>query len=538
MHAASQRASSLQIAEITQDTVPVIRLCIDQQSIGLPQGRLCKCPKIILGGVHMTSAVLTELLRALCVLAMLLVAGTFLRAKVRIFQKVFLPASVIGGFIGLLLGPNVWDLFGVAKSPLSFLGVTADWVNIWSLLPGILIVPIFASVPLGMFTNKKVDTSGRSPINKAGFILMSCGLFSALAALQGFLGYGTTAAISAVTDKYDFYRTFGYELSQGFVGGHGTAGAVGRIMEGFGEPYWEVAQGVTTTTATIGLVGGMIIGIIMINIAAKKGRTAIMKNPKDVPVELRQGFTKDVSKQGSIGRETTYGSSIEALTLHLALILVGVGGGYYMRGGMIALGNVIFSDPSANPFSSLPVWFYGMFSMIILDFIMSKLKLNWIVDSKIRAKISGTMSDIAIVAAVASIPIRAVAAYIVPIIIMCIVGFLFTYLFVFKMYGWFYGSNAPFEHAIIAWGTGTGVMINGMMLLKICDPDYETPALVNFSMGFSLMGVIGLVTAIYTMPILQTGNTMDLLLKSSLVLFILHMATSFVGRALAHKKSK
>ena len=29
-----------------------------------------------------------------------------------------------------------------------------------------------------------------------------------------------------------------------------------------------------------------------------------------------------------------------------------------------------------------------------------------------------------------------------------------------------------------------------MMLLKICDPDYQTPALAEFSMGFALMSII------------------------------------------------
>lgn len=469
----------------------------------------------------MTSALLTELLRSLAILSVFLLVGTFLRAKVPLFQKVFLPASVIGGFIGLLLGPRIWG----PNNPLALLQVTEDWVNIWSLLPGILIVPIFAAVPLGMFTNKKPDAKKQSMKTKTGMILMSCGLFSAVGTIQGVVGYGTHIVYKMINPSADLYRTFGYELSSGFVGGHGTAGSVGRILEGFGEPYWEVAQGVTSTTATIGLIGGMIIGIIMINIAARSGKTAIMKDPKDVPQQLRQGFNKDVASQGSIGRETTYGSSIETISLHVALILLGVGIGYYLRGLMIKTG--------VKAFTSLPVWFYGLFAMFAIDFIMAKMGLGWLIDSKVRSKITGTLSDFAIVAAIASIPIQAVMAYIVPIIVMCVLGFIVTWLFVFKVYPKFYGdNNAPFEHSIIAWGTGTGVMINGMMLLKICDPDYETPALVNFSMGFSVMGMIGLVTALYTMPILQFGSVYDIFFKSTLVMLALHLAEAFIGLGL------
>ena len=59
----------------------------------------------------MTSALLTELLRSSALLAFFLLAGTFLRAKVKVFQKMLLPASVIGGFLAMLIGPRIWGDF-------------------------------------------------------------------------------------------------------------------------------------------------------------------------------------------------------------------------------------------------------------------------------------------------------------------------------------------------------------------------------------------------------------------------------------------
>ena len=63
--------------------------------------------------------------------AMLLLAGQWLRSRVSVVQRLFLPASVIGGLIGLALGPNG---IGVLKLSDSF-----------STYPGILIALIFAS---------------------------------------------------------------------------------------------------------------------------------------------------------------------------------------------------------------------------------------------------------------------------------------------------------------------------------------------------------------------------------------------------------
>lgn len=45
----------------------------------------------------MTNAMLTDLLQSLGLLGIFLLIGVFLRAKFKIFQKTFIPASVIVG---------------------------------------------------------------------------------------------------------------------------------------------------------------------------------------------------------------------------------------------------------------------------------------------------------------------------------------------------------------------------------------------------------------------------------------------------------
>jgi ESS family glutamate:Na+ symporter len=51
-------------------------------------------------------------------------------------------------------------------------------------------------------------------------------------------------------------------------------------------------------------------------------------------------------------------------------------------------------------------------------------------------------------------------------------------------------------------------MINGMMLLKICDPDYSSPALNDFSMGFALMSIISIFTSPIFYSLLANGSTL------------------------------
>lgn len=456
----------------------------------------------------MTSALLTELLCSLSIIGGLLLVGTFLRAKVRLFQKLFLPASVIGGFVGLLLGP-------IVLGDMALLRVPEAYINNWSLLPGILIVPIFAAVPLGMFMNKSSSAPASAKSKTAPNVLKAFGVFAALGSIQSIIGFGTNLAFTSAGT--DLYRTFGYELSQGFCGGHGTAGAVGKILDGLGLSYWSTAQGVATTTATIGIIGGMLLGIIFINAAARAGKTAILKKPGDIPAEMSRGFVSDIDKQASLGRETFMNSTVETISLHMAVILAGCGIAYWIMG--------LLKGTGIAAFANLPVWIYAMVVMFAINALLINLKLDWMIDSRVKAKISGALSDFAITAAIASLPVKAVMEYAVPIIVMCVLGFVATYLFIFKLQDSLFKGDYAFERSIIAWGCGTGVMITGMMLLKICDPNYETPALADFSMGFSLLSLSGLITSPITIGVLAAGSTMDNFIMSVI------MAVIFLGVA-------
>ncbi len=442
----------------------------------------------------MTSTLFTQLLCSLGVASILLLLGTYLRAKIRIFQTLFLPASVIGGFIGLLLGPIILGDYAVVRVP-------KDFVTIWSLIPGVLIVPIIASIPLGLFMEPSKGIAGSGAKTVSNVVKATC-IYMGVLMLQNVVGFGSNAVITAIDPGTNLYRTFGFELGQGYWGGHGTAGAVGKILEGLGIPYWQTAQGITVTTATVGLVGGMLIGIILINAATRAGKTAILKKPGQIPQDMLQGYQPDVAKQGSVGRETTINSSIETITLHLAIILSGCGIAYFIMGYVKAM-------PLPRAITSLPVWIYAMFVMLLINAGMIKCKLNFLYDGKIKSRIIGTLSDFAIVCAIASVPVKAIAAYVVPLAIICVLGFITTYYFIFLLYNRLNKDDYAFERSIIIWGTGTGVIINGIMLLKICDPDFKTPALSDFSMGFALMSIARMVSDPLTLGVLAAGSTMD-----------------------------
>ena len=68
----------------------------------------------------------------LCYLSFLLILGVIIKGRFKIFQNLFIPASIIGGGIGLLIGPEIMGKIFSISTPIS-------WSKDISLLPGLLL---------------------------------------------------------------------------------------------------------------------------------------------------------------------------------------------------------------------------------------------------------------------------------------------------------------------------------------------------------------------------------------------------------------
>ncbi len=458
----------------------------------------------------MSTSILTDLLMSLGLLGMFLIIGFVLRAKIKFLQNTFIPASVIGGTLLFLLGPQV----------LNILPVPEEWFHYYSLLPGILIVPVVTATPLGLKLNQSDQKNVRSFLKNV--IPLTC-IGIVIFLLQFAIGYGINLLMS---NYYDFYEVFGIELAIGFVGGHGTAGTLGNLLSNMNLSYWQTSQGIATTTATFGLVGGILIGIFLINFASRRNYTAILERTGDIPQSLKIGYEKDTLKQSSTGKETTLSSSIDVFGFHAAIIFVGCLLAYLLLNVIKQFNIPVLSDIS--------IWAYGMIIMFMIWGILCKLKLDYLVDAKVKGHITGSFTEFAVIAAIASMPIESITVYIVPILIMVFVGYLVT-TFVL----WFLCKNLLrgywFEQMIGTLGMSTGVFLTGILLLRICDPDFKTPALASYSLSYSITSVVYFImlNIFILMPIrIGVGLT-------SLIAFILAMVfivVAFISNKIFLKK--
>ena len=148
---------------------------------------------------------------------------------------------------------------------------------------------------------------------------------------------------------------------------------------------------------------------------------------------------------------------------------------------------------------------------------MCKLKLQYLVDSRVKGKLSGMLTEYAIIAAIASMPVKVIAQYIVPIIFVSLMGFLVTFIYIF-IFSRLFIKEDWFEHGIISFGMNTGIFITGLLLLRVTDPELKSSAFADHTLcyamtswSFVLIGILldiwiskGPVTALIVSLILLT----------------------------------
>lgn len=412
-------------------------------------------------------SVLITLIKAFGIFSALLLLGTFLRAKVPIFQSLYLPASVIGGFIGLLLGPNVLNLIPFGE----------DVMSIASNVPSVLITPVFAAIPMCARLSQS-DTHALKKSNDILVLTMLLGGFFLFQCCVGIVSTMVTRLLGGTT-----YDVMGMELAYGFNGGHGMAASLGSALKDFGNPNWQAAQDMGMTTATVGLVGGIVIGVILINFAIKKGYTSQIRSAKEADSAMRTGLYARDDQLPELCKQTTVSNSIETLSLHLALILVASAIGYWLEGILSQIDNIIFA--------SMAGWFYAMLVMLVLWRMIRLLKWDHHFDEAVKNKISGFLTDYIVVAAIMSINIQMLADYWMALLIMCAAGLVITPLCIYLVCKKFLQTNW-FEKSLGVIGSNTGVFVTGVLLIKMADPELRTDALNDYSIAATLCNLFAM----------------------------------------------
>ena len=383
--------------------------------------------------------------------AFLLMLSFFIRYLIRPLQQLFIPISVIGGLLILLLGNNGFQVLPFSTYATSY--------------PGIFICFIFAAIPFSFAQNKGTD----APKRNRKSIIQVMYYFGIILFLQW--GVGMLFGLTILKWIFpELHNGFGGLIATGFFGGHGTAAA---ISESFASSLnWEDIGSLAMTSATVGILSATVGGILLIQWGIKNEKTKFIKTLDQMPREFKTGVIPEI-RQSSMGNKTFSSVAVDPLLMHFLLILL-LGFAAYWLAKYSAL---VFNGYSIAGFS------IAFFLGLLTKWIFEKTGAIEYFDSAIMSRICGVFTDLLVAFGIGSIRIEVVVDYAWPLLLLFLVGVALSY-YCFRRLSEMTFARMWFENSIFTWGWITGISAMGIALLRMVDPDSDSDALQNFAIAY------------------------------------------------------
>ncbi len=434
---------------------------------------------------------MTEIFNALMLFGLLLLAGMAVRELVTPLQKVLLPASLIGGLIGLVLGQQV---LGLIEIPAAFSEITSIGMRI-----------IMTCIPIGM------AVSAKRLYEHLDFVFTNMTM------------YGFQMIFGVLVG--DLFCRFWPGLPEGwglmgvaaYFGSHGNIPIVSEVIDPTGSMG---ALSIGMVMATLGVLFAMIPGMIMANYGVRHGWAEFTHDLSSQPKYFYRG-TLPEDKRESIGHNTVYPTSVSAIALHIGVIAL------CYKFGELLFKLLIMVWPFAARITPM---LYGVVGGLILWPIIRKLGLDRYVDRNVISQISNFTLELIILGAMATIQLSVVAEFAIPLILYAAIFCLITMAFVFT-YLKKIGHPQWFEKGLMLYGMCTGANPQGFALVRAVDPNnesciYEALAVYNavFFWNFLVLPFAATIVLVNRVPMYLIGAGL--------------MCTSVVGWFLFRKGKK
>lgn len=440
-----------------------------------------------------------------------LLLATFIRSKVRFFQKYLIPNALTAGFILLPIYNYVLPLVGYEMNGLGDL--------VYHLLNISFIAMSLRSSP------PKVKG------HKGGGVLgMSTGIL---------MGYATQALLGlALTLPFlpSIHPAFGLHLPLGFALGPGQAYAIGKGWEAMG---FEGGSSVGLTFAALGYIWACFGGVILINMGIRKGwvsaeMLAFMKDK-----DLLTGMVAKNEQKPVGARLTTDSEAIDSLSFHVAAVCA-----VYFLSFLLLKGLTFLLGFAGKMGAELATNLWGInfifsaISAIITRKVIDLLKIGHVLDDDTLTRVSGFSVDFMVAGALAAISLVFVGKYWLPILVISTIGGLMISITVPWMSSRMF-HDFQFERMLMLYGVSTGTLSTGLALLRVMDPEFKTKVSSDYmlSAGLTFILAIPFILAI-NLPAraYTTGSMFSFWLMMGIAaLYLVYVMVTYV--VLAKKKS-
>ena len=380
-------------------------------------------------------------------LMIFLLAGNIVRRKVPLFRKCLVPSALLGGAMLLI--------FNIVSKQLGFALVDNRMMQV---ITYHCLAIGFAAMTLK--TEKSTHKTSKAQVFEFG--ALQGGTYM----LQAFLGLAITIALFFITryGKQVISYICGLILPLAFGQGPGNALSWDINFTNIKTTQFAGNGSFGLSLASIGFVVASVFGILYINIHKVRDNLKVRDKKPQEPVEFQ-------AEEGV--EEIPDNESVDKFTLQAGFVALA----YAVSFGFMCLLGVIsdFTNSIAWGFNFL----WASLAAMLIKAVVKRLRKHKLMNREYinnyqMDRISGFAFDIMIVAGVAAIEINDIKNYILPIIVLSLIGTAFTYGYIRKATKECFKG---FEHEmfLMSFGTLTGTASNGMILMKETDPYLRTP---------------------------------------------------------------
>ncbi len=389
------------------------------------------------------------------VISIALLLATLIRAKVPFLQKYLIPNALTAGFLLLPFYNYLAPLIGMSQKGLGEL--------VYHLLS-----ISFIAMTLRKATSKR-------PKGHKGIISTSVAIISQYS-LQGLLGMLLTFLFMSTLIP-GLFPTFGLFIPLGFALGPGQSFAIGQGWESFG---FTGAGSVGMTFAAIGFLWACFGGVFLINFGIRKGWLNREKLQSANGQKLKTGIYPKDKERPAGSHLTTETEAIDSMSYNLAMVLFVYLCSYlllHLLTFLLSFAGDLGKDLAVNLWGISFV--FAALMALVFKQVLKLLKVEFTLDNGSLTRISGTSVDVMVAGAVGAISLVVVAQYWLPILIMCMLAGIMVITTVPWLCSRIF-SDHQFYRTLIIYGACTGTLPTGLALLRVIDPNFETPAAQDY----------------------------------------------------------
>ncbi|MEO1093818.1 MAG: sodium/glutamate symporter [Cyanobacteria bacterium J06638_28] len=454
---------------------------------------------------------------AFIILSFLVLVGRWIRQHVGLLQSLFLPSSIVAGVVALILGPGVLGAIVAATmgegTSLSNGLFPEPILAVWSAIPGVFINIVFATIFLGEFIPPPGEIWRRASPQVAFGQSLAWGQYV----------IGLLLALLVLGPVFGLPPVAGALIEIGFEGGHGTAAGMAGVFEEIG---FEAGTDLAVGMATVGIVGGILVGVILANWGRHRGHTAAsQRGTVAIPSDAQERVPVEQEDAAITERRQRHLSSllIDPLSLQFGFVGVAIAIGWLILQFLAFIESLTWNQggEGVEILGGIPLFPMALVGGIIVQVTLNKLNRQYLVSRPLMVRIGGVALDATIVAALATISLAIIAQNFGAFAVLAIAGITWNVLFFIFL--------APrmipkhwFERGIGDLGQSMGVTATGILLMRMVDSDDSTGAFESFGykqLFFEPIVGGGLFTGAAPVLINRFGPITVLLLTAGLLAF-------------------